>query len=1291
MDFYRRNELPETVKRYKTYTDQFQDWLLQTAMARQVEWATHIGEQKGTRRKGYKISIEEQERLVDGIAGTKTSLMDVSGLAHLGDAIRSRKEITQYYKLLEKADEGHAYFNRTLDSFMTTLKKLMPAFYQAQDIDDEASNFIVVQVPRQDCDKDSDTNPDTTESPEALDTHSESWEKPEPLPRKTSNDNPLTEEEQKLQQHFLILCFLYLFSRIRDVVRDVWRLYHNSLINAITAALVTDLAQSHVQQNVATLVEVLGVAQGELHEMFQTLYEEVVALSKAGPGISENPQFSQDGLRRLWCIDATKFVKTHVATEHLGVDSSSQGIRPEHPFLLFLRFFDTFRQGKITLPIWDKFTEIMLRHADGHHDWLPFGCQIILDIHDVVREDYHRLFKDVTEHGLDISRRMRVHVEYEDRMWAIGKKPDYISREVIKFSTVFLDPLNTLLTWLQSLLKSAGTAHTNSKMTTDVFVTVHSTLAGLTMWHFNKLYQATAICKVQWFITYLSHLYNAARQVGGLDITWPDLDFIIKMHGQQRIFLGDPPKHPESFLDRFYLASNVSSQYMAPDCRIRGKFAPVAPQQVRRKRGLMPHFPLEETIRAFYGPDPRNNRWVKRHAIFNYLHQRRKSSANASAQDTAEALERVKELRHTFSSIASTILPPASIDSEAGSNCTARVPVPDFFGMDETHAGLLSDMTAELQSHELHSNFDYLSFYRRAFDLTLKIRGEVMFNDGVAIARRADINKHPDPSNYILLTELFEALKLKTKAPKSKATGDEVSKDVAPLDQMKRIAEMMGDLIRKDGDMELKRAKMRLGRDWNGLKASYAAEEAEQEEPGRGDEGLAHADEQLPKSHEHELQANNDVAFDDDSDQKTKVGETKEGRSSHALPAPDIGSEFDFDVETGQYEADGIFCSTLSHLVACGEDGNDVEGEDLKILGLDLIDECDDSQDKGELRARPKEHDNSYINARGGSADQLSKMTSCEATRSIPTERLGAGSKHLLAHHAYVSDEADGFISYTAALGGVATKEQEEKRDNTSEDSLDNSMGGKGHVPETANNTFLTEDFYGNKVGQDTRFEKPEDKDSVQDVDPTMLTNRVKPVEQEAKSLTGETICVPNQVIKTRDEGDMSRARGLANTAGARSYQDLLPEPKEKPKQKLDHSGNPKGIFHRLTFSSTVSRKRAVTLKRTCTTASLTLAQRRSARTKHVHRRLHERANGHLTGIAKKHSIALPCYASCSLARALLGKETEFQRRLEKAGKILQAKDHSGPLELETAWMLACVGDLATVEDKAWESDADSN
>jgi hypothetical protein len=197
-------------------------------------------------KKSYKISAEQQKTLVDGIADSKGPLKDTSGLRDLKDAIRSRKEVTQYHKLSKTLDAGHAFFNVVLDSAhskLTAFLRLIPAMLELYDLDDEASSFAVYHFQR-DAESDDETD---TEKP----IHSEPQGEPSEGHKSTSSKSkqtghPLSAKEAELQRDFSVLCFLYELNRIREIVCEAWLSYRQDRLTAITAALVTDLAQSHV-------------------------------------------------------------------------------------------------------------------------------------------------------------------------------------------------------------------------------------------------------------------------------------------------------------------------------------------------------------------------------------------------------------------------------------------------------------------------------------------------------------------------------------------------------------------------------------------------------------------------------------------------------------------------------------------------------------------------------------------------------------------------------------------------------------------------------------------------------------------------------------------------------------------------------------------------------------------------------------------------------------------------------------------------------------------------------------
>jgi hypothetical protein len=107
---------------------------------------------------------------------------------------------------------------------------------------------------------------------------------------------------------------------------------------------------------------------------------------------------SGETLRHLFCLDATTLIKAYNSKFRPGTDSYG-ALEPEHPLMLFLRVFDVIRKNELSLPQWDHFTREILLHPGTSRDYLPFGFQIMLDIQEIVREDYRRLLESCCGRG----------------------------------------------------------------------------------------------------------------------------------------------------------------------------------------------------------------------------------------------------------------------------------------------------------------------------------------------------------------------------------------------------------------------------------------------------------------------------------------------------------------------------------------------------------------------------------------------------------------------------------------------------------------------------------------------------------------------------------------------------------------------------------------------------------------------------------------------------------------------------------------------------------------------------
>lgn len=394
-------------------------------------------------------------------------------------------------------------------------------------------------------------------------------------------------------------------------------------------------------------------------------------------------------------------------------------------------------------------------------------------------------------------------------MWATETPPEYMSTGTTKFSNLFIPTMQSNLAWLKQLTdeKPTGTGSPGDEFNNHVFITLHPTLGGLVMYHYHKYYQSLAIQKVQWFVTAFAHLYNACRQIGGLTVPWHDLDFIIKMQGTKRIFIADPPTNPNLFYNRLTLAMCSSTRWLSKDYYGKWKRAP---KEVIAKRGFRTHFPLEAKIREYYGCNSNDDRWIRLHNLFAHLKKALEKQVEESPEKDPDAMLKDREdLQEAFSSIVSEITPPKPRNRNKRKK-SPRVKPPDFSRIDCIHAKLLGIASAELQDHELHANFDYLSFFRRAFALVTRVRSAILWNESKELTTLG--TKFQDPTNFDLLIDLFRSLQIKAKDETIQVEGNELSKDVVATDQLKKIAKVMEDLICEEGDAELKSAKQNMRR-----------------------------------------------------------------------------------------------------------------------------------------------------------------------------------------------------------------------------------------------------------------------------------------------------------------------------------------------------------------------------------------------------------------------------------------------------------------------------------------------
>ena len=441
------------------------------------------------------------------------------------------------------------------------------------------------------------------------------------------------------------------------------------------------------------------------------------------------------------------------------------------------------------LPL-DRLTESLSFPNVGGEAWLPFGFQVLLDIQELLANNLSYFRYDVLDHATYIFQCLQGHFSYEDKVWDTMEKPDYMTVDEVKWSTQYLPTMEKMTNWTRELLDSNTEPRTG--MSNPYFLTVNPILSGKTMWDYHRTFHGDAIHKVRWFIVALAHLYNACLQVGGLEISWPDLDFIIESQGEARIFVGGRPKNPDLFHKRLALALGGSPSKISKNYRGPGDRSDYGSQSAR---GLASLPPLQHKIATYFETESRSERSTKLHNIFASLLQDRERTLE-KAVDSNSDVESPNDPKASDESqtIFKTIVAKRSPGSKnKKTQKRNRSEIPDFSKQTSVHADLLNDVVSQLAEHETYASFDHLDFFRRANEIITYIRPRLSF-DNSEDPTRLDANLET-PNDFTRLYDLFYALR----PPRDRSQKRRTRHYDEGMHKMKTIGSVLKQFIRYQG------------------------------------------------------------------------------------------------------------------------------------------------------------------------------------------------------------------------------------------------------------------------------------------------------------------------------------------------------------------------------------------------------------------------------------------------------------------------------------------------------------
>ncbi|KAI0484382.1 hypothetical protein GGR56DRAFT_613574 [Xylariaceae sp. FL0804] len=638
--------LRDSYRQYKDDTDRFATWLVNIAKQnRSDDEANPAVNADGTaaHTKGQKEKKKPSERKHSTTVGqllaygkaVAQSAVDVpaSVLARARRAIKLRSDITAHYlgKGDVASDKRHAHFIQVLQEICELLEP-RPA-----------------GAPKE---KDKKLG----KEPASSQNNAQAWlnrfaaltvEETEDLPESAAVPEPqgiikveVVEGDDDAGQngreahlsdaYFRLLCLFHDLQNWRAFIAQTWTEYRDLKIDLMTASVVTDNALQLARDLIGDVVDSWPYELPDGHTSLQGLVYANASLARGGhhlPSTEVGMTFNED------LADVADWVYIPTATllksfEPVIQDGSVPVYKPgylgtydpkadranmsvpekfKEDTIILLELLPDFcliDMFGVPMPVQDEITRGFVNFVRDKQPtlWLCFAAQILLDTHHIMRTSRLGAFADLRMTGLRIARTI-------DDFWELSKthpKPQFWPQEGdkeiknIRESVVTFidnDPMGHLMRSAHKEISRLPHKHPD-----HLLFSRNPVLCGLFMMHLNLRMQTIGqgLANQWWDVQQLAFLYNLVQQVPGSTLVWPDIELFIKIHGENRIFVGDRPKNAAQSLDRLELATGVSSAARFASNVQRRDFHRPDPNSAQNARLLVPTTKVANLFRELY-------------------------------------------------------------------------------------------------------------------------------------------------------------------------------------------------------------------------------------------------------------------------------------------------------------------------------------------------------------------------------------------------------------------------------------------------------------------------------------------------------------------------------------------------------------------------------------------------------------------------------------------------------------------------------------------------------------------
>ncbi|KAJ9504002.1 hypothetical protein H2202_000058 [Exophiala xenobiotica] len=613
--------LKDSYKQYKTDTDRFATWLVNVAKKCGYEpedltpTPSLDANGKGKRKKNtnqskalepekYQISIRELCKVAQAVSKS-TVKVPTSVLAVAKRAITLRKDVTSYFVGQGNAasNQRHAHFIEVMEDICKSLecddedtsaaakkddKGVDLPNNAGENADDQAwlNRFAALTV--EDIEDTTETISERSEMVKVVAVEDEEAADPD------------DDEAYLSHAFFRVFCLFHDLQKWRNFLSETWTEYGDRKVDLMTASVVTDnalqLARELIQEVVADLPPEFPQHGTELQELVYAsscLHRDGLVCPDTQLGLT----FSLDMADVAeWCyLGVGSLLHSFVPViksdtiplykpGYFGVYNSkadrSQMSIPEkfsEDKLILLELLPEFclmESFKLKFPVRDEITTGLIDFIKSKRPtlWLSFAIQVMLDAIHATRHSRLSAWSDLRMTSLRITKTI-------DDFWKLSKthpKPRFWPSEGDEEIRRIRKCIETLVEEdpLQCLKEeSARTLGRPSYPSPDhLMLSRNPVLCGLMTFQLNLRMQTIGQALVtQWYdVPQLAFLYNLVQQSPGQTLSWPDMELFIKIHGEERIFIGNRPKDAAQSINRLEIVTGVSSvARLASDSRQR--------------------------------------------------------------------------------------------------------------------------------------------------------------------------------------------------------------------------------------------------------------------------------------------------------------------------------------------------------------------------------------------------------------------------------------------------------------------------------------------------------------------------------------------------------------------------------------------------------------------------------------------------------------------------------------------------------------------------------------------------